>query len=528
MEQYTSRYHETVAADANLPPVQYQSPRHTTGKGFIQSTLDAVKKYKVQMLSYMLCSAGLLWQLSTLSTSYFQYQMISKVSYMKNDTVIPPAMSICLPFPEMIDLNKVGWNELNLSSHEEQARFLRSVTVRQVFDATPHFRELISDAWMRERNSFGIDHSLKSFQIDKFTKNDDVCYRIQNRYADDKGFSYKSHQISFGVHPGIIFFVGFNKSKISGVTEADIYLHESEKYPRGDRDFPIYLGGTKSFVDSNAQSLWGISQVKETFHLLPSPFETNCKDYKLNNYETEYHCIYDCISQRFIKKFNKTVFTAVHTEPNDDLTITRDEIIEQGKLQTYIDDSLKKCKNDCPGSSCTKVYFIPMIIDTRDYDSMLVFQLFDMNGLEMIADFSPKTALADFTVQALSVSGVWLGISCHDIVFNILKWIVMVSFINFSHSLTVTLLLTVTPLLTRLLFRRGDVPEKQGIVTNFTSKDTGENPIKKVSCSKFYVETKIKRCTSLQKDFRREITQFSKCVKRENGMIIKIVKLDTT
>ena len=392
--------------------------------------------------------------------------MISKVSYLKNDTVVPPAMSICVPFPQVIDLSKLGWSEFNLSSPEGEAKFLQSVTVRQVFDATPHFRDLISRAWMRKRDSFGIGNSLESFQIDKFTKNDDVCYRIQNRRADEKGFSYRSHQISFGVHPGIMFFVGFNKSKISKVMEADIYLHESDKYPRGDRDFPIYLGGTNSFVSSNAQSLWGISQVKETFHLLPWPFETNCRNYESIDFETEYHCIYNCISKRFIEKFNKTVFTTVYTEPVDYLTITRDEIIEDKKLQNDIDGFLDNCKKYCPGSSCTRVYFIPMIIDTRDFESMLVFQLFDMNGLEMIADFSSKIALADFTVQALSVSGVWMGISCYDIVVNILRWIVMVSFMtelfplthfhsfslthfhSLSHSLTLTLShsLTVTHL----------------------------------------------------------------------------------
>ena len=110
MERHTSRYNLTVPADANLPPVQYLSPRDTTGKGFVESTLNAVKKYKVEVLSYILCSAGLLWQLSTLSTSYFEYQMISKVSYVKNDTVIPPAMSICFPFSQVIDLNK-NWME---------------------------------------------------------------------------------------------------------------------------------------------------------------------------------------------------------------------------------------------------------------------------------------------------------------------------------------------------------------------------------------------------------------------------------
>ena len=443
MEQYTSRYHATVPADANLPPVQYQSPGHTTEKGFIESTLDAVKKYKVEVLSYILCSAGLLWQLSSLSTSYFEYQMISKVSYVKNDTVIPPAMSICVPFPQVFDSSKLGWSELNLSSPEEEARFLRSVTVRQVFDATPEFRDLVSHAWIRARDSFGIDDTLKSFQINKFTKNDGVCYRIQNRYADEKGFSYKSHQISFGIRPGIIFFVGLDKSKISKVIEADIYLHESDKYPRGDRDFPIYLGGTDSFVGSNAQSLWGISQVKETFHLLPWPFETNCKNYKSIGFETEYHCVYSCTSKRFIKKFNKTIFTTVYDEPNDYLTITRDDIIDNKKLQNDIDTFLRDCRKECPGSSCTRVYFIPMIIDTRDFNSMLVFQLFDMNGLEMIADFSSKIALADFTVQALSVSGVWMGISCHDIVVSILRWIALVSFMTelFSlHSFSLSLI----------------------------------------------------------------------------------------
>ena len=316
------------------------------------------------------------------------------------------------------------------------------------------------------------------------------------------------------------FLLDLTNPKISQVTEADIYLHESDKYPRGDRDFPIYLGGTTSFVSSDAQSLWGISQVKETFHLLPWPFETNCKNYKSMHLENEYHCVYSCTSNRFIKKFNKTVFTTVFTEPNDYLTITRDDIIEDRKFQNDIDNFLDDCKKECPGSSCTKVYFIPMIIDTRDYENMVVFQLFDMNGLEMIADFSSKIALADFTVQALSVSGVWMGISCYDIVVSMLRWIAKVSFMTELFSLTATLFLTHLP------FRR-DVPEKRRIVTNFTSKDTGEDLIKKVDCSKFYVETKIKRCTSLEKDFGREITQVSKCMKQEYGMKIEIAKLDT-
>lgn len=430
----------------NLNPVVYVPPK--------QEKMREQKYHrpmvKKNAFSLMICFAGVVYQLISILVDYFHYKMVSEVVITKVDNVTPPAMSLCLPYVELMDLSKLGfnhapWNKMTKDEREAlNTKVQNNVTIEQIFSFTPKLQDLMIEFWSRKPGTFTIDSTLDNIIIKKFVREEFICYKFYYAESDDPYFHLKSHQITYGREPGSIMMVALDKKKLNHVSKAAFYLNNYDMYPRGDRDYLINMVNENGSVFQEAATFWGISYMKYTLNLLPPPFRTSCKDYKKIGFDSEYHCQDDCLKNQTIAKYGRKncIFSATFTDPRDISVLSKYSVFRNQTLEKELDVMIDNCNfRSCPGFLCTKKWYVPQLYSRRD-SNRIVWQLFDMNGPEYVLTFKPHVTFIGLLINIISVCGIWMGISCADVVrrvFTVIESVCVVYFMFMCGLLCYTL-----------------------------------------------------------------------------------------
>lgn len=425
------------------------SPRDSLGQAFFSNQLarrftflgdassaianapepSALSRICMIFATNLLCLIGLSWQLYVLFTGYFQYHMVSEIYLEKFDTVVPPAFSLCFPYVQMINLSSLG---MNLTDEdwirmtprqviENSYRIQKNLSIDEIFELTHDLRDIIVDGFIRELDAYEVEKREDRMDIKKYVKDDLICYRIIHADQGKSSFHHKSHHLTYGEESRATLSVTLNKSRLLHVTRVLIHLHPVNMYPRGDREFPlVYVGVNDSSVFMDGGSYLGVTYTKYTMYYLPPPYKTNCIDYnrqKPKSYESQTHCIHYCMRDVVQRAYNLTSFTSTFTKPRRLTMLNKFDIYNDRGLENEFEKLLRKCKRTCPYQNCTRIFFTPSLLSVRDSKDVTLV-LYDMNGLEWISIFQPKTTLIDLFVQILSVTGVWMGLSCVDMVIT--------------------------------------------------------------------------------------------------------------
>lgn len=402
-------------------------PQTPTGEQVVQAAASA-GKFTLTM-TVILCLVGVAYQLFSLTTDFLAYKIVSEVMITKDDFVRPPALSICVPYSEAIDWSKTpeGAQPRSIVGTDEFKRKIQEkYNISDLIKWTPRIDDFLRYSWIRKQGSYGISESdpktedlVPDLSVTKFIKDYYICYSFKHVNATKDTFFFRSHHISFGRRPGQIMGLHFHNQSFIPIRSAIIYLHPVDIYPRGDRDYPIILVGNTKDVFDDSSTYWGITYTETTLYLLPSPYGTNCIPYKkTTRWENEIHCQHDCVSREFVAKFGKSLFTATELETDENnftsyskFSLTSDE--EEEKVDKIID----KCNKSCPGLNCVRKYYIPQVLVKRDVDDV-VFELYDMNGPESLSWAHEKMPPLTYLIGVISIIGVWMGISCIDILKN--------------------------------------------------------------------------------------------------------------
>lgn len=402
----------------------------------------------VLLATLCLCLVGALLQMYQILNNYLKYEMMSEVNFFKEDFVRPPAFSICFSYVELIDFSGLNTNDTqidvdfwnNITSNKEREvisdHLQQQLTIKQIFDRTPNLTDLLINGWVRRANSYEVNYdNFEDMKSVKYVKDDLVCYAIshagQNGSSRSDNFHLRSHHITYGQEPGTQMMVTLDRSKVNHVSKAVAYLHPFDQLPRGDADFPFnYISNEEAKLFTKASSYIGLTYQKININLLPAPYGSGCHNYSHRNpgqfgwtldekkrvtFESEYHCIHYCLRYRTLKFFNETSFTSTFGDALDIQIMTKHSIYQSMEKEVNFDRIFDSCQNSCSGKSCVKSIFMPALVAVRESDEV-TFMIYDMAGLETTATFKPKILLVELLVQVLSVSGVWLGVSCVDFV----------------------------------------------------------------------------------------------------------------
>lgn len=361
-------------------------------------------------LTLIICLIGLIWQIYTVSADYFAYSVVSEVYIEKRDDVIPPALSLCLPYADVVEDNMIDVQKRWKSDRYISMEMQEHLTISELFEVTRHLKFFAESAWVRKKNSYNVSVGWSYLNVVKYLKDYYACYKISNVDADTPNFHWRSHHISFGRNPGAQMGIYLNKRKLQKVSRASVVLTEVNDYPRGDRDFPLNLfddstssnddgdvadddnsvEGTGIFTDS--ATFWSLAYTKVTQKLLPPPFMTACRNFR-PQFESRYECIDDCVIEKSLAEFNQSIFIVTFTKPGKYGNITvlsKKKLKDDPHLEKRVDKIIDECSGMCKGQDCLKVYFMPILLSKLDDDQRVIFTLFDMNGPETSLLFHKK------------------------------------------------------------------------------------------------------------------------------------------
>lgn len=423
------RFEQGKGALARIMKSSKTWPQTPTGEQVVQAAASAGKL--TLTVTVILCLVGVSYQLVSLTTDFLSYKIVSEVMITKNDFVRPPAMSICVPYAEAIDWSKTpeGYQDKKTKASDDfKRRMQEKYNISDLMNWVPNISNFLRYSWVRKQNSYGINESdasqdlVPDLTVTKFIKDYYICYRFMHINATSDDFYFRSHHITFGRRPGMIMGLYFHNKSFIPIQSAIIYLHPVDIYPRGDRDYPIILLGNTKDVFDDSSTYWGITYSETTLYLLPSPYGTNCIPYKkTTRWENEIHCQHDCCSREFVKKYGKSIFTATElsTDENNFTSYSKFSLANNPEEEKKVDEIIDKCNRSCPGLNCVRKYYIPQILVKRDIDDV-VFELYDMNGPESISWAHEKMPPLTYLIGVISIIGVWMGISCIDILKNAL------------------------------------------------------------------------------------------------------------
>lgn len=287
--------------------------------------------------------------------------------------------------------------------------------VSEIYELTPELEKFVTRAWVRREDSYSIITGVESIKIKKYIRDDVVCYLITHpKQEPSSGFHLQSHHVTFGKKAGGIMGLRLKKKELTNVSRAIVFLHPHDSFPRGDRDYPLFLSSDSSVFDDD-QTFWTISWSRTIQLALEPPFVTNCRNNQLLGYDNKEHCQHECVSNKTMRIFNKTIFTRSITSPENVTVLSSESLIANRSLELLVDGFISDCNDSCWGHNCLRINYMPLVTSTLKDNESIVFQIFDQNTLETRITFQAKLTFVEFLIYILSIVGFWFGVSCLDL-----------------------------------------------------------------------------------------------------------------
>lgn len=279
-----------------------------------------------------LCLAGLLYQISDVSTLYFSYFTRSEIQISIPVLISPPSLSLCFRYRDLIDFDRVSIDPrftnqtfkrpLNHTS-SESIYFESYFSVHDIFELTPNIDKLFGTSGLyllpnrsiashsclyRKPGSFianpkTIEECEAIFAIEKYIQREYICYYIT--VPDDSGKKYDITHVSFAKEWfGLIYQLILNPTTFKYGMYFTVYIHESGSHKLYDSTLTnIMVRGFSKHGITVGEDV-KISYYSSTIQKLPAPYDTDCYNIseKYNTrYKSDTGAIFQCVN-RIVKK----------------------------------------------------------------------------------------------------------------------------------------------------------------------------------------------------------------------------------
>ena len=391
-----------------------------------------------------LCFAGATWQLFNICAKYLTYPIVSEVYVVKEESVDPPAFSLCFPWIELLPWSTLNhtqdsWMHLSLADKNNVSVTVNErMTVRLILNTTLDMSDLRLHSWVRRSGSFAINSDPVDLYVEKFLKDDLVCFKTMDADAVRPDFRYASHQVTYGAEPGMTLGLTLSRAHLRHISKVVIFLTPRLEYPCGDADFPVnYLssdGAAARGLFADNGSTVGITYAKVTVQLLPPPFRTRCFGYERQrvngrSYQSQQQWVHECVNRASLRQLRHGSFTSTfrgNARLLDYALLSKQLVYDNASLADELDRLIRVCNHSSPGAGCRSVTLTPQLFSTRGSRDV-TFTLYDMSGPETLLIFHPLTTVTDLYVQVVSVIGAWLGVSCLDVLLQAVRLVTLAS-----------------------------------------------------------------------------------------------------
>ena len=310
-----------------------------------------------RFLSWMfnaLVGIGLLWQLTSIIDLYFRYRVSTSTYVFTHKIIEPLSITLCVRMHDVMDIKRLNknFNKKYKKNKKGLIQDFKNLTLENLFYYTPSTDILDSLKFKTKNKTMFMEYSdnLKDVvNVTKFIHRNDVCYKIVVK--GDESLDYREISVTSALQfyvKMLTFSQSIENSSVVKIMIDNIKglpykaLISTLHYSR--RLFEI---NGSAFTDFNEYLINHMEIVK---FKLPSPYESNCFDYKAIKLRDRHHCMEQCVSSQVWNLFGKVSLLSPVSERNNSSIFSVDNLKEDDKGQTFW-----KIQKHCQSIECKRV-----------------------------------------------------------------------------------------------------------------------------------------------------------------------------
>lgn len=389
-----------------------------SGRSRAQYSMDTRKRNLVFASGVFVisCTIGLIYQTVSMSQLYFDYKTTTSIEIAVPDEINPLATSLCLNYIDILDYkrlnNMTGRRWSFLSQMTTKQNYADNLTVAEIFNFTPEPTSILSRAMFRTKASFNIttavgDETNKYFNCSKYLYLDYMCYKFSQKNVTKHPFSFFAATPSTA---GSIYALELKEGTTSRSDTIKLLNHEEDLLPfRSMRATPIIIRKYDHRTRKAEYNTFVYNMIRMDSRLLPPPYKTECMDYNQTGYESEEHCVQDCVKRRILKKYNKIPFSIIIQEPLDKQIVSYKDVSDRQKA-AYILETDRVCKDViCKRKACWFSVTITDSMPSKGQNFSLLYLI--PSHPSFFTTTHAKMDVVEFLTYIMGAVSMWTGLS---------------------------------------------------------------------------------------------------------------------
>jgi len=245
---------------------------------------------------------------------------MTKVDIFIPKVLEPRYLTLCTRFVDVLDYDRLNRETKHSFSYtnggapedNNQIREIQhQLSVKEIFDYTPHEKEIIDDAYFRTSNSirqyrYASPEVYKYFNISKFVIMEHICYMINK--VNDTPHLYEKMALT-PVGSGLIFALNLSKA-LKRSNNIRLIVSQGVPFRSIVPSATVYRGYNDTTGSAKLNHFSSYSFDNRVV-LLPAPYETNCFDYHTIGLSSEIHCAHTCTLQKTLERYKKVPFSVI-------------------------------------------------------------------------------------------------------------------------------------------------------------------------------------------------------------------------
>ncbi|KAI1298723.1 hypothetical protein HDE_04079 [Halotydeus destructor] len=361
----------------------------------------------------LLCLMGWSYQIYCLITLYLDYNLAAEVAIEASENFTVPDTSICFRYTDILTneayMKVLGKNQRYVPTNGGQvSKLLSHFTLDEIYAYTPSQREVFESCKIRHFAAYLLTpYTGKEcndlFDISKFYTQQYMCYKFSIRAKE----TYNTEHVSRSIEsPSILYTINLSK-KFTDMAMFKAIVHEHDSFPARSM---MFAGSTMRQRDKKQfhSVLYDLTYSVVRTHNLPSPYKTNCFNYRESGYRNALQCKDLCMSNRTVRHFRKIPFTVIEKLPSPYRHISPFDLsnsLTNLQLRKFEFD----CRRSCARADCKIAYSITNV-EKMYHEQDITFVTHAPRSPDIKVTFNPAMRFVELVSYCMSLCGAWLGL----------------------------------------------------------------------------------------------------------------------
>lgn len=361
------------------------------------------------MLFRLLALTGLVYNLWCISEIFFKFQITTEISIQIPRTYEPLDVHYCVRYTDLISSNiKVhilkNWNQLNETN---QIRTLQhAISLKEIFRYSPNETSIFDHVEFREKGSYELilcnsNECNDFFNVTRFVFMEYLCYQISLR---SEKISQSFDLINLAVSPA---FSGLSVRMTLKDSFNSVHFYKIALSKPGDYPYTELAVAPQRFGDHNL--MVGYKSLKSK--LLPSPYSSDCLDYKTIGFNSRDDCYSKCVFEKTLTRTNKQPFAVILDNNVHDERIVSYIDIQDKNFSNAIQLIHEQCSAQCHKRDCYKESLTSIVMPLSASSKTFVIATVVPSDPEIDVKTNAKMSAIEFIIFVLSTISTWTSLS---------------------------------------------------------------------------------------------------------------------